>query len=717
MSWLNAHARFAWAGLPIALCSMSSMCSCTRNPKASDVQKVEPPQAQQPVEAGFDTARPHGPEADAGVASTDLRAAVERGDFTQALSLLRSQRDRAQPEWAYLEARLCYETQSFTEAQKLLEGLERRLPLLADSIHDLRARAALASGDAATALAFYGKRDDLRSQLRAAEAFAKQKDDAGVVRATSAVLLRKGLARADETLARTLRFSAQNETGTQDARWLYLHAPTSEGGKRARLRLGKDPDFASAEWQTYAHSLVDAGQLDDALAIASKLKGSTCPRGELLARARNYLEASKAYGVCVSQSPTRERGTLALESARALSRAHKDDEARAAFELVEKRFPEVAPKARFLRGRLYALAGKFTEAAAVLDLGSESEGGAERLRVRAIAHLLANDPKTARTLFTRLAGEGSEEERARASNLAGAAALALGEKLAAVGIWSSVARSRPLEYSGLVANAHLRSVGVETESLLGRPSAARSTPLPAFVETLRTLGLGDEAEAALRQREREVVEQSGGRATEALCNAYGMVDRAERRFELHTQIGRPLLEVLGPETTWAWRCAYPAPYAALIQSESARANIAPEWVYAVMRAESGFRPRVRSPALAVGLLQLMPKTAAEVAKRRKETLPENWADDAFTNIRLGTDYLGAMMADLGSPALGVAAYNAGPDAIRRWQSGMGKVPLDVFVELIPYEETRIYVSRVLSNYAHYAFLRSETLPTLELAVK
>jgi soluble lytic murein transglycosylase len=689
--------------------------ACSRHPR----------QVQNPQENPVDAAAPVAEAASEVVLATvdagpdaPLRELVAKGEWKNALLALRalSQAERAKPELLYLEARLCFELGLPSEVNKPLENLETKQPLLAESVRELRARAALETGDNAVAAAYFSKKDDVRSLLRAAQAFAAQKDAANTSRIVAVILARKGVSRADEALARTQRLRVGGEDGAADARWLYLRAPASEGGKLAHTQLGKTPDFSPSEWLQYAHSLVDAGRADEALLVAPRItaKVSACPRGELLGKARSYLDASKAYAQCVAEGHG-DRGALALESARALSRAHKDDEARIAYEQVEKRYPEIAPKARFLRGRLFALSGKFAEAAQVLDHSDGKESDGERLRVRAIAHLLAKDPRTAKKLFTQLAGEGTEEERARASNLAALAALELGEKLAAVALWSANARARPLDYSGLVAQSRLQMVGVNADVPLGKPLPEVGTPLPAFVETLRELGLGDEAEVALRKREGEISGRGEGRTTEMLCNAYGMLDRAERRFELHTQVPKPLLELLAPEATWAWRCAYPRPYAALVKSTSALANVLPELVYGVMRAESGFRPRVHSPVNAVGLLQLMPKTAEEVAKRRGEVLPAHWMDDAFANVRLGTDYLGTLLADLKEPALAVAAYNAGPEAIHRWQNGMGAgVPLDLFIELIPYEETRVYVARVLSNFAHYMFLASETVPTLKL---
>ena len=124
-----------------------------------------------------------------------------------------------------------------------------------------------------------------------------------------------------------------------------------------------------------------------------------------------------------------------------------------------------------------------------------------------------------------------------------------------------------------------------------------------------------------------------------------------------------------------------------------------------MRQESGFDPDVVSPARAVGLLQLMPETAKVVADGAN--LPH---DDARLtsppyNIALGSMYLHELLEKFhGVIPYAVAGYNGGPDAVARWASRSPGMDLDVFVERIPYTETRGYVSRVMGNSARYGFI-------------
>ncbi len=131
----------------------------------------------------------------------------------------------------------------------------------------------------------------------------------------------------------------------------------------------------------------------------------------------------------------------------------------------------------------------------------------------------------------------------------------------------------------------------------------------------------------------------------------------------------------------------------------AQANgIDPAWVFALIRAESAWQPDARSHADAHGLMQLLPGTAKSMAQQ----LGLSWAGTSSLyepdlNIRLGTRYLSQQAARFGnSPWLASAAYNAGPAPVQRWLAQRSDRPADVFIETIPYHETREYVARVLA---------------------
>lgn len=138
----------------------------------------------------------------------------------------------------------------------------------------------------------------------------------------------------------------------------------------------------------------------------------------------------------------------------------------------------------------------------------------------------------------------------------------------------------------------------------------------------------------------------------------------------------------------------------------------PAWIFAVARQESAFVADAKSPAGALGLMQLIPSTADMVAKRKQISLKNVQSImDPHTNIQLGSGYL-KMMLDTykQNPVLATAAYNAGPGRVRKWLPSQ-KMDADTWIETIPYKETREYVKNVMTYTAIYQQLLGKK-PTL-----
>ena len=131
----------------------------------------------------------------------------------------------------------------------------------------------------------------------------------------------------------------------------------------------------------------------------------------------------------------------------------------------------------------------------------------------------------------------------------------------------------------------------------------------------------------------------------------------------------------------------------------------PFLAWAIMRRESAFKPEVTSSADARGLLQLIPPTARSIAQVLK--VPPIEPDELYSpeaNIGLGTWYLAALMGRFGHPSLCAAAYNAGATPVAKWATQRAQLPLDMWVEEIPYKETRGYVKQVTADYFIYQAL-------------
>ncbi|MDX8406304.1 MAG: transglycosylase SLT domain-containing protein [Mariprofundus sp.] len=187
-------------------------------------------------------------------------------------------------------------------------------------------------------------------------------------------------------------------------------------------------------------------------------------------------------------------------------------------------------------------------------------------------------------------------------------------------------------------------------------------------------------------------------------------------------------------TSWQWpdqgiRAAYragkmnalnirfPLHFESDVMQAAKETGLAPASIWGVIRQESLFNKEARSPVGARGLMQLMPKTASMVARQMKLPGGHKQLFSANTNIRLGSRYLADMKVRFNDElALAAAAYNAGPGRVSKW---LQRTPFDdeqVWVETIPFNETRRYVQHVLANATLYAW-RSEQQARQLLAEK
>lgn len=257
-----------------------------------------------------------------------------------------------------------------------------------------------------------------------------------------------------------------------------------------------------------------------------------------------------------------------------------------------------------------------------------------------------------------------------------------------------------------------------------------------FYGQLATEALGQSialppAPAPLSAEERQGARQNPGLQRALAAIRLGLRTEGNREWNytvsLHTPGGMNDRELLAA-ADWAceqarWdRCIYtskrtqvvheqsqrfPLPHRDLVVSQANAIGLNPGLVFGLIRQESRFVTDARSHVGASGLMQVMPPTAKWTAKRIGLTgfQPQD-INDQLTNVRIGTAYLKMVIDDFeGSLPLAVAAYNAGPSRSRNWRNGP-ILPGDIWVENIPFEETRDYVKRVLSNSVNYNALMS-----------
>lgn len=165
---------------------------------------------------------------------------------------------------------------------------------------------------------------------------------------------------------------------------------------------------------------------------------------------------------------------------------------------------------------------------------------------------------------------------------------------------------------------------------------------------------------------------------------------------------------------------FPSPHQPLFEELAKERGIYQTWAVAVARQESAYLVTAKSRVGARGLMQLMPATAKMTAK--KFSVDYTDIDQLYTprtNISLGTAYLAEMLETFnGNRVYATAAYNAGPHRVKSWLNARGDTPLDVWIETIPFDETRNYVQNVLAFIVIYDALSTRTTSLLnEIEIK
>ena len=146
---------------------------------------------------------------------------------------------------------------------------------------------------------------------------------------------------------------------------------------------------------------------------------------------------------------------------------------------------------------------------------------------------------------------------------------------------------------------------------------------------------------------------------------------------------------------------YPQKYSEIVNLYAKQNEIDPLLIFAIIKAESNFNPNAKSHSEAIGLMQLMEKTAIEMSNRMEETISVQDLYEPEINIKLGTSYFATLMRQYENVGLALTAYNAGMGRVAEWIE-KGVIKSDGSdLENIPYSETNIYVRKILNDYRIY----------------
>ena len=513
---------------------------------------------------------------------------------------------------------------------------------------------------------------------------------------------------------------------------------------KAAAALHLPAELAPADRARRAQAWLDAGKLDkahaDASAALAGAKGDaalTCKlhtiQAQLAAKTKNG-KAADAWGVaiasCAAADPKGDALAHALFAGGKASWSAKDQgEAIDRFARLEKELGEhrLADDARLL-GALVRLErgekdGFYAALEKTPDDYPKGDMKVEALFRAALQRLADKDAAAARATLLRAApldaGDVHWATAGRVGYFAARASELLGDLEAAKTGYAAVVREHPMAFYMFLAHARLAALDkARAKRTVDEGAAAESAgrwlthehdamKKPAFARALALLEVG-ELDAA-----RKELAASGATADGAepeLVWAVAMILDGAGAWEVGHNFSRARLTdhlAHWPEGRWraAWEAAYPKAYEDVVRRAATERAIPVSLAWGIMREESAFIADVRSPTGALGLMQLMPKTAQEVARGTPLPFDEESLKRPDVNVALGTKLLGSSRASYGasSAVLAVPAYNAGPGAVSRWLASRPGA-FDVWVESIPYEETRGYIKRVLASQGTYAWL-------------
>lgn len=588
----------------------------------------------------------------------------------------------------------------------------RHLPLIADW---LALRAAGATANAAARQRHYARitSDVARARVKPTEAQARQrwKDFAGAAEAYAEL--------GDRAQSLRLRLLA-NPDSAERARvrgeaFGLLAGSVSPAQARVLIDLADSAlgPLAATEELTVARAAQAAGLYGRAATgFARADRTGLEPRdryayASVLSRLGRDADAAREFARIPARSA--QGSAAAYQHARSLLRAGRGAQARAALRKVVSSFARdtsIAAQSLFLLADLATDDGRDADARSTFgDIVRRypTSGIAPEALFRSgiIAYASGNFASAARDFERLIERYPRSLETTSARYWAGRARDRAGERARATAHWRAVMTSDPLSYYAMMS---ARRLGVAAwrpseaaESLATTPELERAVDRAALLDAL---GMSTE-----ENLEYDHIAAVRGSPDSLLAAA----DALRARGEVSRAMGlaRRALDAAAPRDTRLFGLLYPVAYGDLIRAEASAKRVDPALVAALIRQESNFSPRAVSRAGAVGLMQVLPSVGASIAKAEGITSFDRvllYQPDV--NIRLGMSHLAAMLRQYPRVEYALAAYNAGGSPVQRWRTKGGTDDPEVFIERIPYGETRDYVRILLRNQAMYRTLYS-----------
>ena len=535
-------------------------------------------------------------------------------------------------------------------------------------------------------------------------------------------------------LATALESTGEGEEALRLFHGIWITAPLSPAAPAARDRERALADrgvpalpLTPRERVDRAERLLIGGQATQAKVEVDALIAEGISGDPLLRALRVAAEASRRLGKsdealravdrAIAVAPGERRATWLLERAR-LQQSRSPQAAIVTLDRLVGEYPKSSEasdalllRAQILESLAQPVEAEATYARLALGYADDDDAGRALWRLGWMAWF-RRDYEGAIAKWSRLMNlPGGQALRDNAIYWIGRAHEERGEVDLATRQWTESVGREPRGYFGILATARLQRRGSpvpiarELSTPITLPLDAleplRGEPRYAKATALRAAGLGAWADGELD----EVARRSAGEAPRLY--AVSTLFAQDARYHLSLRIlRREFLPLARAGYAWLprpfWDMFYPLGWRAEIASAAQKGAVDPLLVSAVVREESSYNPLVRSRVGARGLMQLMPDTARPLARARGMDFREgDLLDDPAANVELGAAYLGWLVREFGEPRLAMAAYNAGPNRVKEWWAARKSDDLEVWVEQIPYNETRNFVRRVSVGYEEY----------------
>jgi peptidoglycan lytic transglycosylase len=624
-----------------------------------------------------------------------------------------------------LSARSYDRANQFDSARAAYELAATQLPSIADW---LRLRAAGVTRDSADRARDYATitLPAARGRIPWTEAQARERmgDAAGAARAYDALGAR------DDALRNTATLVAASPDSTARAAFhaalfAFIGNHPRPGDARAAIDIADRfyGPLSLDDERAVAHAAAAAGAAPRAVAAFERLGLASAPSGlsgeeafayaTALARTHRDADAARAFaavtGAGVAPALARE---ARYQRGRALVAAGDKPQAR----VVLRGLVRAAPRDTASADALMLLADLATDdrqdaaaRRAFLEVGTRFSKSAVAPRARfraALIAFIADRPRVAGLEWDALVTRYHQADDATAARYwSGRAWSRAGQRRLAAQRWRAVLASDPLSYYASLSAHRLNAPGpldlVSRDTVVGAVPPVADSAL-ARAATLDALGMSVESHFELDR-----VPRDAGDAPESMLAVGAALARAGDASRA-VSLGWRLIE--RGDSAWrdgrAMRLVYPLLYGDTLVAEAHARGLDPALVAAVVRQESAFNPRAVSAVGARGLMQVMPSIGRGLAQARGiGPWDPSLLDVPGINLMLGIAHLATFRAlERGDLVRTLAAYNAGPSRVTTWSAKRGVDDPEVFVERIPFVETRDYVRAILRGREIYTAL-------------